>query len=170
MIRFVSRHRLPIGVVVLASLGLLVFVLVWFQPQKLVIQKKVDEAAPAAVAPPVASAAPAEAKALAGSFQTFEHSTTGRAVVLDTGGRRVLRFENFRTSNGPDVVVYLSSAYPKSIGDDAVVADFVDLGSLKGNIGSQNYDIPSGTDLGKYSSVVVWCRRFKVSFGAAKLS
>jgi hypothetical protein len=144
-----------------------VFVLVFFQPQKLFINKTVNEAAPAAAAP--AASAALEAKPLEGSFKTFEHATTGRAIIVDTGGRRVLRFESFRTSNGPDVVVYLSAAYPKSVGDDAIARDFVDLGSLKGNVGDQNYEIPAGTDLTKYSNVVVWCRRFKVSFGAAQL-
>ncbi|MCO4835109.1 MAG: DM13 domain-containing protein, partial [Acidimicrobiaceae bacterium] len=47
---------------------------------------------------------------------------------------------------------------------------FIDLGDLKGNIGSQNYEIPVGIDLDRYSTVVIWCVRFGVAFGAAELS
>ena len=48
--------------------------------------------------------------------------------------------------------------------------DFIDLGDLKGNIGSQNYEIDATVDLSEYQSVVVWCVRFGVAFGAASLT
>jgi len=50
--------------------------------------------------------------------------------------------------------------------DDA----FVDLGGLKGNLGSSNYLIPAGTDLSGFRSAVIWCRRFSVGFGVAPLN
>jgi hypothetical protein len=37
-------------------------------------------------------------------------------------------------------------------------------------VGNQNYRIPSDVDLGRYSTAVVWCRRFEVGFAAAVLS
>jgi hypothetical protein len=40
---------------------------------------------------------------------------------------------------------------------------------LKGNHGSQNYPLPPGLDLTRYTSVSIWCDRFEVSFGAAEL-
>jgi hypothetical protein len=46
---------------------------------------------------------------------------------------------------------------------------YVDLGSLKGNRGNQNYSIPADLDLEGLSSVAIWCDRFNVSFGAAEL-
>ena len=105
-----------------------------------------------------------------GSFIDRSHPTEGSAVVLGDGsGQRFLRFEDFRTDNGPDLNVYLSSAptdAPASAFDD----DFVDLGDLKGNVGSQNYEIPVGLDLDHYSTVAIWCVRFGVIFGAAELT
>ena len=47
--------------------------------------------------------------------------------------------------------------------------DFVDLGDLKGNVGEQNYEIPVGTDLGVYDTVLIWCVRFSSPFGEATL-
>lgn len=91
------------------------------------------------------------------------------ATVLTDGVQRFLRFEDFSTDNGPDLNVYLSPAptdAPASQFDD----DFIDLGDLKGNIGSQNYEIPADVDLDFYSTVVIWCVRFSVIFGAAELS
>ncbi|SHL39183.1 Electron transfer DM13 [Pseudonocardia thermophila] len=45
----------------------------------------------------------------------------------------------------------------------------VDLGGLKGNIGSSNYPVPTDVDLTELSSVSIWCERFSVSFAAAEL-
>jgi hypothetical protein len=55
--------------------------------------------------------------------------------------------------------------------DNATVkqAGFIDLGSLKGNKGDQNYEVPTDADLNKYKSVSIWCARFGVNFGAATL-
>lgn len=107
---------------------------------------------------------------VSGAFISRSHPTVGRAEVLGDGtGQRFLRFEEFRTDNGPDLNVYLSTAAsdaPAGEFDD----DFVDLGDLKGNVGNQNYEIPRDLDLGRYSTVVVWCVRFSVAFGAAELS
>jgi hypothetical protein len=72
-------------------------------------------------------------------------------------------------SNGPDLRVYLS-VLPAP--DDWYVYDdeeFLDLGDLKGNIGSQNYLLPAGIDLEKWKSAVIWCRRFSVGFAVAPL-
>jgi len=153
-----------------------------FQPWKLVLDQTVDEAAPtgapvAAGAPAEPSAAPVEAAeptVLAqGELISHEHETTGSVRILGLpDGSRVLRLENFRTSNGPQLKVWLSDA--------AVVAGragwftfddgrYVDLGALKGNIGSQNYNVPAEVDLGALSSLSIWCDRFNVSFGAAEL-
>ena len=84
-------------------------------------------------------------------------------------GKRLLRLSNFETSNGPDVHVYLLAAEVAK--DNATVkeAGFIDLGSLKGNKGDQNYEVPADADLNKYKSVSIWCARFGVNFGAASL-
>jgi hypothetical protein len=91
------------------------------------------------------------------------HNAEGLAkvIVLDEGNRSILRLENFRATNGPDLYVYLST--------DKSASDFVSLGRLKGNIGNQNYEIPEGTELSKYDTVLIWCRAFSVLFGSAEL-
>ena len=122
-----------------------------------------DEERPMPVAPQIVTL-------VSGEFSSRSHQTSGRALVLNDGSeQRFLRFENFRTDNGPDVNVYLSAAPSDAPARDLAV-DFVDLGDMKGNVGAQNYEIPSGVDLGHYSTVVVWCVRFSVAFGVAPLA
>ena len=148
--------------VVLAGLAALVLVaagaVAWFQPQKLFIDERVDEAAAGNVT--LAS----------GRFRSLGHETSGRAAVLEAAaGRRFLRLEALRTSNGPDLFVYLS-ATPADGPRDAFDDEFLSLGRLKANQGNQNYEIDAGTRLDRYRSVVIWCRRFTYAFGAAELA
>ena len=175
---FVRAHpRIVLGgFIVLVALT--VFVVVWFQPQKLFIEETVDETIPSAVPDDPSTSAADEMKAPArtptvlssGSFQSLEHETTGEAKIIELAdGRRFLRFENLSTSNGPDLRVYLSEV-PASDDWYAYGERFVDLGALKGNRGNQNYEIPDGTDLSRYRSAVIWCRRFTVGFAVAGLS
>ena len=120
-------------------------------------------------AEPPATTVPEVRIAASGNFISRSHPTEGSAVVLTDGSQRFLRFENFKTDNGPDLNVYLSNA-PTNAPAGQFDDDFIDLGDLKGNIGSQNYEIPADVDLDTYSTVVIWCVRFSVIFGAAELA
>jgi hypothetical protein len=107
-----------------------------------------------------------------GTFHGKVHSTSGRATIYKAqDGKLVLRLTNFKTSNGPDVHVILIAV--KDADDDANFlksrVERVELGSLKGNEGDQNYEIPSDTDLKKFQTVSVYCERFNANFGAAPL-
>jgi hypothetical protein len=170
-----TRHWLVSASTAIVVVGATIFVLVYFEPQKLFINETVHEAAPTAravsapgVAATQATPPPRPPVTLStGEFQSYEHSSQGVAVVLQLDdGERFIRFENFHTSNGPDLRVYLSTTPSSGPGDD-FAKDYVELGHLKGNIGDQNYAIPTGTPLERYRSVVVWCKRFSVAFAAA---
>ena len=164
------------GLVVLGALA--VFVLVWFQPQKLLVDQRVDEGPPQGAreeARASSEGAPAREPQAgprtigAGRFRSLEHDTRGRALLLALAdGSRYLRFDDLATSNGPELRVYLSEV---PAGDDwyAYGERFVDLGALKGNVGDQNYELPDDIDLARYKSAVIWCRRFSVGFGVAPL-
>lgn len=90
------------------------------------------------------------------------HNAEGQVKVIKLGdGSNFLRLEDFRSTNGPDLYVYLST--------DKGNSDFVNLGRLKGNIGDQNYKIPEGVDLSKYNTALIWCQAFSVLFGSAEL-
>jgi hypothetical protein len=84
-------------------------------------------------------------------------------------GTRVLRFTNFKASNGPDVHVYMVAADDAKDSVSVLRAGFIDLGAIKGNIGDQNYTLGPDVDLSKYRAVSVWCKRLSVNFGTAPL-
>jgi hypothetical protein len=90
------------------------------------------------------------------------HNAEGIAREINLeDGKKFIRFENFKVTNGPDLFVYLST--------DKSASDFIDIGRLKANIGNQNYEVPEGTDLTKYGTILIWCKAFSVLFGSADL-
>lgn len=94
-----------------------------------------------------------------GDFVNGAHPTSGKATL--NSDKTVLSFTNFKTDNGPKLLVYLSN--------DVNSTEFVNLGDLKGVSGDFTYAIPANTDLSKYKIVNIWCVDFSVSFGTAEL-
>lgn len=156
------------------AVGLIIFAILWFEPQKLFLEETANEARPAAPAAPTASgsaSAPAGPVTIAaGNFRSLEHKTTGRAEIIRLAdGSHILRFEDLDTSNGPDLRVYLSEL-PSNLGWHDYGRRYLELDELRANRGDKNYKIPAGTDISKYKSAVIWCVRFAVGFGVAPLN
>jgi hypothetical protein len=106
-----------------------------------------------------------------GSFITLDviHSGEGVATVYQLlDETRLLRLEDFRVTNGPDLHVILTKN-PDPRDAATVGSDYIDLGQLKGNVGSQNYDIPVSVDLNEYQAVVIYCVQYRVVFTVATL-
>jgi Electron transfer DM13 len=73
-----------------------------FRPERLVVNRHVDEALPSA------QSASQPQPLVSGQFYGILHPTAGTATIYQMpDGTRVLRFTNFSTSNGPDVHVYI---------------------------------------------------------------
>jgi len=94
-----------------------------------------------------------------GNFISGAHPTSGNAAI--GSNKSTLSLKNFKTDNGPKLLVYLST--------DIASSEFISLGDLKGIEGDFNYNIPQNTDLEKYKIVNIWCVDFSVSFGHAEL-
>jgi hypothetical protein len=135
-----------------------------FRPERLVVNRSVDEALP------TAQAGSSPQPLVSGQFYSILHPTAGIATIYQMGdGARILRLSRFSTSNGPDVHVYLVAADDAKDIASVEKAGFVDLGVIKGNVGDQNYALAGDLDLAKYRAVSIWCKRFSVNFGAAAL-
>jgi hypothetical protein len=152
---------------ILAAVCLPILVAVWwaFRPEKLWINQKVNEAAPFA-----SSTDPQPL--YSGRLEGKAHQTSGRATIYKSpDGKRYLRLTDFSTSNGPDVHIVLARSDEANRTQEIVKGqlDSVELGSIKGNQGDQNYDLPASVDLQKYNAAVVYCERFHAVFGLARL-
>jgi Electron transfer DM13 len=150
------------GLIVIAAVAL------WaaFRPERLFVNARVNEALPTS-----ATDKASESILASGSFHSVAHDGKGNASIYQlSDGKRILRFTNFETSNGPDVHVYLVATNDATDSEMVKKAGFREIGPLKGNIGDQNYEIPADVDLAKYRAVTIWCQRFAVNFATAPLS
>ena len=141
-------------------------------------QSMMQEIMDAAAAAPDQSAGedmPAAAPVViaAGSFVDADaiHKGTGSATLYALPDQRhLLRFEDFRTTNGPALVVYLARHPAPTQASDVVDGGYLSLGKLKGNVGNQNYEIPADIEIADYNSVVIWCELFGVLFSPASFA
>ena len=133
-----------------------------FRPERLFVNQTVSERLPS-------TGGGVPALVSQGAFSSGAHATKGTAGLYGNKGAYTLRLTNFSTSNGPDVHVYAVQGAQGN--DDAKIkgGGFLDLGSIKGNIGDQNYTLPADFDAHKYGAVSIWCKRFAVNFGSASL-
>jgi hypothetical protein len=154
-----------------ATLGigatLAVAALLVFEPWKLFVDQVANDPAPPA------SAAAENVVLARGTLISHEHESSGAVLIIQLAdGSRVLRLQDLKTSNGPLLRVWLTDA-PVLAGSEGwrIFDDgrYVDLGDLKGNIGSSNYPIPPDVNVADYRSVSIWCARFHISFAAAAL-
>jgi len=136
-------------------------------------------AMPAATAAATATATPAPtampetgpAAVAMGMFMDADdfHRGSGSATMFrGPDGNHILRFEDFMVTNGPALSVLISKA--EGITSSENLGEYLDLGPLKGNVGNQNYEVPAGTDVSEYKTVVIYCVPFHVVFATAPLT
>lgn len=138
---------------------------------------KANDALPASTLAPVQPSAPQEGATNPANTQsapqapivtsaaavtgTLGHPASGSVRIIESDGKRYVRYENFKTINGPDIYVYLSK--------DIDAKDFVSLGKVRATEGNINYEIPPNIDTHDYPYVLTWCKTFSVLFNSAKV-
>jgi hypothetical protein len=148
-----SRHK---RILAIASLPILAALWWAFRPEKLWMNRRVNEPAPFdtnGASQPIFTG-------------RFDGQTGGRVTVFQKpGGEKYLRLRDLTVPDGVDAHVELAKD-----GDQAGV-DSIDLGPLKGDAGDRNYDLPAAADLTKYNAVVIQDKRndSAFSFSLAKL-
>ena len=119
---------------------------------------------------PAMSAATAVKRGTFVDADAFHKGEGSAAVYRLEDGSHVLRFEDFRVTNGPALFV-LVSPHPNPGGrGDISEAGYTELARLKGNVGSQNYVLPDDLPLDDVNSVIIYCKPFRVVFSVAALS
>ena len=104
-----------------------------------------------------------------GGFFGIDHTAEGTATVYELDGQRVLRFEDDTDiQNGPDLHVWFLAS--DDYDEQSIPDDYLYLGTLKGNVGGQNYELPAEYDPEIHRYVLIWCERFDVPFAAAPLA
>ena len=106
-----------------------------------------------------------------GNYAPADTASGGVSLVkLDSGNYELRLGDDFSTTPGPDLFVYLSASADPTDGAAITGNDFVDAGKLGSPTGGQKLSLPSDFDPRKFTSVAIWCKQFSVLFGAAPLA
>lgn len=97
-----------------------------------------------------------------GSFSgNMSYTVSGSVKLYEYLGKKYIYFENFNSSNGPDLKVYIATSNTAS--------QFVNLGTLKGVSGVQVYEVKNPPDFNQYNRVLIWCQQFGLLFGTSTI-
>lgn len=90
------------------------------------------------------------------------HRTSGSvSIVRTSAGIEVRLGSNFKLDGAPDPWL--------GFGKDGKYASAAEVAILKSNTGAQVYRIAGPIDVSKYNEFYVWCRKFAVPLGVARL-
>ena len=159
-----SRRAVVAAAFVAGTVGFVAGNAFWYLASPLWIDRVVSEGLPAELQTKIAAM---------GTFRDADsvHQGSGTVTIFDTmTGAKVVRFTDFKVTNGPDLKVWLVKAGDIKASADVNASEWLPLGPLKGNIGEQNYIVPQEANLADYKSVVIWCEQFGVLFSAADLA
>lgn len=91
----------------------------------------------------------------------MSYTVSGSVKLYEYLGKKFIYFENFNSSNGPDLKVYIATSNTAS--------QFVNLGTLKGVSGVQVYEVKNPPDFNQYNKVLIWCQQFGLLFGTSTI-
>jgi len=90
------------------------------------------------------------------------HSTHGGVEVVETADGWEIRLgANFKFDGAPDPRV--------GLGRDGAFVPPTDFEPLRNNSGAQVYKVPASIDPADFDEVYIWCRKYSVPLGMAKI-
>lgn len=104
------------------------------------------------------------APTLSGTFEgRTDHITKGEVTLTKTANGYVLTLsDDFYLDGAPDPVI--------GFGTSGKYIKASQVKALKSKRGAQTYQLPQGFNPAQYNEVYVWCEKFSVPLGVAKLS
>lgn len=146
---------------VIISIAILVFAYYAISP--IFRNIKVDEALPEARQMESKATEKSQPQAvLSQVVGTTGHPASGTVRIVKADEKTYIRYENFKTINGPDLYIYLAK--------DLDAKEYVNLGTLRATEGNVNYEIPQSVNPAEYQYVMVWCKQFGILFNYAKIN
>jgi len=82
-------------------------------------------------------------------------------IYLQNTNQYILALENFTSSNGPDLHVYISK--------EVQPVNYIDLGRLQSVSGNQQYQLTGAINFSEYKYALIHCQQYNHLFGSAEL-
>ena len=112
----------------------------------------------------VAGTASAETLSTGTFTGASDHITTGAVEVVKNadGSHTIVLGDDFSLDGAPDPRV--------GLGKDGFYNGNTDSGALGNLTGGQSFVVPAGLDVSEFNEVYIWCEKFSVPLGVAKLN
>jgi hypothetical protein len=108
--------------------------------------------------PTPTTATPQPVRISTGALEGIGHDASGTASIYrQPDGHEVVALEGIDIEPGPDYRVIIVRG-----DDEESPGDGLELDALRGNQGTQYYEVPADTDPGAGWTVLIWCRAFGV--------
>ncbi|HEU5166099.1 MAG TPA: DM13 domain-containing protein [Chitinophagaceae bacterium] len=88
-------------------------------------------------------------------------AVNGTAKIYFQNNQYILALENFSSSNGPDLHVYISK--------ELQPVNYIDLGKLQAVSGNQQYQLTENISFSEYKYALIHCQQYNHLFGSADL-
>ena len=155
------KKQIIFGIAVAITLGV-----GYYAISPLFIHTRVDEVLPQTVQVPTSiktnTGVDVRSQKSVSVIGTSGHPASGTVKIIKADSKTYLRYENFKTINGPDIYVYLAK--------DLDAKEYVSLGKVRATEGNINYEVPSNVNVSDYPYALTWCKTFGVLFNSAKLN
>ncbi|MFC7291888.1 DM13 domain-containing protein [Hirschia litorea] len=116
------------------------------------------------------NAAYAEASVAEHSFVKKDKKIKGGWSIIQRDGDSYIRFnDDFKTSNGPDLKVFLSPQTIEEVTGKTAIEGAINLGELISNKGSQEYKLPADLNASDFKSVLIHCEQYSKLWGGGAL-
>ncbi|MEO1053375.1 MAG: DM13 domain-containing protein [Bacteroidota bacterium] len=110
------------------------------------------------------------AQSKSGTWKTKSYSIAGTWKISEENGKKYVTLDSkFKTKNAPDLKIFLSPLSIDELRDKTATKGSLLVAPLKKNYGQQKYEIPSGTDISKYKTILIHCEKYTVLWGGASL-
>lgn len=104
------------------------------------------------------------------AFDVAEKPLNGSwSIETRDDGAYIVLSDDFRTSNAPDLKIFLSQQDVNDVRDRTATRDAVLVSKLKSTSGAQEYKLPADFSTDAYTSVLIHCEQFSVFWGGANL-
>lgn len=120
----------------------------------------------------LANSEPVAQGSLEGAFSSWgKSSVEGDWKIVESDGKTFIELgENFKAKDGPDVKIFLSPTEAKDITSDNATNGSVFVFQITSFKGKSLIEIPTGTNLNDYKSLVFHCEAYSKLWGTSALN
>ena len=105
-----------------------------------------------------------------GSWTKKSFKVSGTWSIFEEDGKLYVKLsDDFKTRNAPDLKIFLSPLSASEANGGNATDGSLLISPLQSNKGGQVYEIPAGTDLDSFSSILIHCEQFSKLWSASDL-